>query len=161
MLLKTVLNRVHPVKGFVYDSVRWVLDEPEERLEVRVRPREGSRPYCSGCGVRRAVYDRLSERRFAFVPLWAISVYLLYTMRRVNCPACGIKVEMVPWSTGKRPMTRAYAVFLARWANRLSWQEVAEVFRTSWESVFRSAQWVVEYGLERPQSGGHHGNRRR
>ena len=25
-------------------------------------------------------------RRFAFVPLWAISVYLIYAMRRVDCP---------------------------------------------------------------------------
>ncbi len=148
MLLKTLLNRVHPVKGFVYEKVHLLTDEPEERLEVLVRPRHGSRPYCSGCGRRRPVYDHLDERRFAFVPLWAIPVYLLYTMRRVKCPTCGIKVEMVPWSTGKRPMTRAYAVFLARWASRLSWKEVAEIFRTSWESVFRSVQWVVEYGLE-------------
>ncbi len=148
MLLKTLLNRVHPVKGFVYEKVHLLTDEPEERLEVLVRPRQGSRPYCSGCGRRRPVYDHLDERRFAFVPLWAIPVYLLYTMRRVKCPTCGIKVEMVPWSTGKRPMTRAYAVFLARWASRLSWKEVAEIFRTSWESVFRSVQWVVEYGLK-------------
>lgn len=49
---------------------------------------------------------------------------------------------------GKRPMTRAQAVFLARWARRLSWREVALIFQTSWESVFRSVRWVVEYGLE-------------
>jgi transposase len=44
-------------------------------------------------------------------------------------------------------LTRAYAVFLARWARRLSWKEVASIFNTSWEAVYRSVTWVVEYGL--------------
>jgi len=38
--------------------------------------------------------------------------------------------------------------FLATWARRVSWQEVATIFRTSWEKVFRSAEWVVSWGLE-------------
>lgn len=144
MRLKTVLNRVHKVKGFVYEKVRFVGDE----IEVEVRPRKGSRPICSGCDRPGPGYDTLPSRRFAFVPLWAIGVFLIYAMRRVDCPTCGIKVERVPWGVGKRPMTRAQAVFLARWARRLSWREVALIFQTSWESVFRSVRWVVEYGLE-------------
>lgn len=68
-------------------------------------------------------------------------------MRRVDCQRCGVTVERVPWAIGKRPLTRAYAVFLARWARRLSWREVAEVFQASWESVYRSVKWVVDYGL--------------
>jgi len=142
--LKTVLNRVHNVKGFVYESVRFVGDV----IEVDIRPRRGSRPYCSGCGRRGSVYDHLGKRRFAFVPLWAISVQLIYSMRRVNCARCGVTVELVPWGTGKRPLTRAYAVFLARWARRLSWRDVSLIFKTSWENVYRSVAWVVEYGLE-------------
>ena len=81
MQLKTVLNRVHNVKGFVYESVRFV----EDVIEVDIRPRRGSRLYCSGCGRRASVYDHLGKRRFAFVPLWAIGVQLIYAMRRVNC----------------------------------------------------------------------------
>ena len=138
------LTRVHQVKGFVYEKVRFVGDE----IEVEVRPRKGTRPICSGCDWPRPGYDTLPSRRFAFVPLWAIGVFLIYAMRRVDCPTCGIKVERVPWGVGKRPMTRAQAVFLARWARRLSWREVASIFQTSWESVFRSVQWVVEYGLQ-------------
>lgn len=48
----------------------------------------------------------------------------------------------------KGHLTQAYAVFLARWARRLSWREVALVFRTTWDNVFRSVAWVVEYGLQ-------------
>jgi transposase len=90
----------------------------------------------------------LAARRFAFVPLWAIPVVLVYVMRRVNCRRCGVTVEMVPWGDGKRHLTRAYAVFLARWARRLSWKEVATIFQTSWEQVYRSVAWVVDYGLQ-------------
>jgi len=36
---------------------------------------------------------------------------------------------------------------LATWSKRLSWQESAKVFRTSWDSVYRSVKWVVDYGL--------------
>jgi len=149
MQLKTVLNRVHPVKGFVYGTVRFSDLGIGDVLEVKLRPRTGSRAWCSGCGRRGPTYDHLPERLFAFVPLWAIPVYLWYAMRRVDCPQCGVTVEMVPWAIGKRPLTRAYAVFLARWARRLSWREVAEVFQTSWESVYRSVKWVVDYGLQR------------
>jgi transposase len=142
--LKTVLNRVHPIKGFVYEKVGFA----DDAIEVQVRPRERSRAYCCGCGRRGPTYDHLPQRRFAFVPLWAIRVYLMYAMRRVDCPRCGVTVEMVPWVEGKHHLTRAYAVFLARWARRLSWREVALVFKTSWDSVCRSVAWVVEYGLQ-------------
>jgi len=57
-------------------------------------------------------------------------------MRRVDCRRWrAIPVEEVPWSDGKRSLTKAYMVFLARWARRLSWQETANAFRTSWDKV--------------------------
>ena len=115
-------------------------------LEVEVRPRAHSRARCSGCGRKAAGYDMLPARRFEFVPLWGIAVFLVYAMRRVACPRCGVKVETVPWAAGKHQLTDTYAWFLARWAGRLSWKEVAEVFQTSWEKVFRSVDMAVEWG---------------
>jgi transposase len=144
MQIKTVLNRVHEIKGFVYEQVRFVGD----RIEVEVRPRKGSQPICSGCDRRGPGYDTLLKRHFKFVPLWAIGVVLVYAMRRVDCPRCGVTVERVPWGDGKRHLTQAYAVFLARWARRLSWREVASIFKTSWDTVYRSVAWMVEYGLK-------------
>jgi hypothetical protein len=43
MRLKTVLNRVHKVKGFVYEKARFNADE----LEIAVRPHRRSRPTCA------------------------------------------------------------------------------------------------------------------
>jgi hypothetical protein len=41
---------------------------------------------------------------------------LLYAMRRVQCSDCGVKVESVPWATGKHTLTKAYMLSLAHWA---------------------------------------------
>ena len=58
-----------------------------------------------------------------------------------------VKVERMPWAEGKHTLTRSYMQFLATWARRLSWLEVARCFQTSWEHVFRSVSWMVEWGL--------------
>jgi transposase len=70
-------------------------------------------------------------------------------MRRVDCRRCSVVVvEEVPWGDGKRTLTKAYMLFLARWARRLSWKETAEAFRTSWDKVFDAVEHVVTWGLE-------------
>ncbi len=147
MLVKTILNRVHKFPSFVYDDVVLCGQGEELSLEVHVRPRAGSRPICSGCGRRGPGYDSLEPRVFSFVPLWAIPVLFIYAMRRVDCLTCGVLVERVPWAEGKSPLTRAHALFLADWARLLSWTDVAKRFRTSWQTVFRAVESVVEWGL--------------
>jgi transposase len=103
---------------------------------VAVRPRKGSAAVCSRGHLPAPAYGRLAERRFEFIPLWGFLVFLLYTMRRVDCSRCSVvAVEEVPWGGGKRRLTKAYMLFLARWARRLSWKETAEAFRTSWDKV--------------------------
>jgi transposase len=146
MQLKTILNRVQKFKSFVYGAVRLRESAGASLLEIDVEARANSRPICSVCGRPGPGYDRLAMRRFEFVPLWGIKVYLCYRPRRVACNRCGIHVEQMPWAMGKRPLTQAYGWFLARWAKRLSWKETAEVFHTSWESVFRSVEMAVEWG---------------
>jgi transposase len=148
MQVKTILNRLQKFKSFVYGAVRWLDGSAEPALEVEVLPRANSRPLCSVCKRAGPGYDRLPLRRFEFVPLWNMKVYLLYAPRRVNCPCCGVKVERMPWADGKSSMTTTYAWFLARWARRLSWKEVAEVFHTSWDSVFRAVEMAVAWGRE-------------
>ena len=76
-------------------------------------------------------------------------VVFVYRMRRVDCKRCGgVKVERVPWASGKHRACDAFRLFLSRWAKRLSWSETADAFQTSWDTVYRSVKWVVEYGLK-------------
>jgi transposase len=147
MELITILNRCHRFRGFVYQQAHFGADK--KSIEVAVRPRKGSTAVCSRCHLPAPGYDQLAERRFEFIPLWGFLVFLLYTRRRVNCRRCGIvAVEEVPWGDGKRTLTKAYMLFLARWARRLSWKETAEAFRTSWDKVFDAVEHVVTFGLE-------------
>ncbi len=125
-----------------------------ESIEVRVAAHARMQGRCSRCQRPSPGYDRLPERRWQFVPLWGIPVWFVYAPRRVSCGQHGVVVEHIPWSDGKRPLTIAMMGFLARWARRLSWRETAQLFHTSWESVFRSVEWFVEVGLKRRQVSG-------
>lgn len=147
MLLKSILNRVQLHHGFVYGAVHWNDHGKQPVLEIEIHARKRSRPVCSKCGQPGPGYDRLQQRRFEFVPLWGIAVFFLYALRRVACPRCGVKVERIPWAEGKNHLTTTYAWFLAKWAKRLSWKEVATAFTTSWDNVFRSVKMAVAWGL--------------
>lgn len=147
MQLQTILNRVEKNKSFLYRRVRFTEYTDSLELEVEIVPRANGRPICSGCGQKRPGYDRQPLRRFQFVPLWNIAVFFVYALRRVNCPECGVVVEQVPWCEGKQAHTRTYQWFLAQWARRLSWQEVARVFGTSWQSVYHAVRTAVFWGI--------------
>src|SRR5450631_4356850 len=44
-------------------------------------------------------------------------------------------------------------LFLAHWARKLSWQETAVSFRSTWDKVCQSVEYVVQWGLEHRQLG--------
>jgi hypothetical protein len=58
--LKTVLNRVHPLKGFVYADVRLVEGTRAPYIEATVQERRGAKASCGGCGKKGPCYDHLS-----------------------------------------------------------------------------------------------------
>jgi transposase len=142
----TILNHWHHHRGFVYQHARFGADN--KSIEVDVGPREGSTAVCSGCHRPAPGYDHLPERGFEFIPQWGFLVFLPYRMRRVDGRDCGVVIEEVPSSDGKHQLTRAYMLFLARWARKLSWKETAESFHTSWDKVCDAMESVVTWGLE-------------
>jgi transposase len=148
--LQTLLNYAHPLKSFVYVDIRLRSGKgvPRARIEARIAPRKNSRGRCCRCNRAGATYDHQPERRFDFVPLWGLLVFLLYAPRRVDCRRCGVHVEAMPWVMGKSSMTLVYMSFLATWARRLSWTETARIFASTWDNVRCAVEWVVEYGLE-------------
>ena len=149
--VKTILNRIQRFVGFIYSSIRLRGSGGSLRIEVKINAHRGIRGKCSSCMKPCPGYDVLEERRWLFVPLWGIIAHFFYTPRRVECPEHGVGVEHIPWSQGKRPVTTAMMGFLARWARRLSWRETARAFQTSWESVYHSVEWFVEWGLAHRQ----------
>jgi transposase len=147
LTVKTILNRVHPIKGFIYQDVRIRNALSTLLIEVYIRPHRQRKALCGKCHEPAPCYDHSKPRRFEFIPLWAITVVLIYAPRRVYCPVHGVTTEWLPWACGKRHMALVFMLFLAGWARRLSWKETAAVFGTSWQSVCRSVEYVVEWGL--------------
>jgi transposase len=146
------LNRIQRFAGFVYSDIQLRRRRGRaHRIEVTLQPHGGRRGRCSRCLRPAPGYDRLPERSWLFVPLWGLKVFFLYAARRVQCLEHGVVVEYIPWSDGKRPLTLAMMGFLARWARHLSWRQTARSFQTSWEAVYRSIQWFVEWGLAHRQ----------
>ncbi len=147
LTLKTLLNHVEKHKGFVYGKGQLIKSGDKAVIEVAVYPRKNSTAICAQCERPAPGYDVLVPRRFQYVPLWGMAVVLLYAMRRVNCPACGVKVEKVPWAQGKSPLTRSFSWFLCVWARRLPWDDVGVLFGTTWNRVYAAVQWAVDHGL--------------
>ncbi len=148
MLIKTLLNKVVRFKSFVYGAARIMLVAGADALVIDIVPRRNSLPVCPECNKRGKVYDRQPERLFEYLPVWTFKVFFRYAPRRVSCPRHGVKVEALPWGYGKEQTTISYQVYLARWAKRLSWKETADIFETSWDTVFRAVKFVVDYGLD-------------
>ena len=123
------------------------------KLEVLLRPHPRRKAICPGCQQPAPGYDTLPPRRWFYLNVLHFMVVLIYAPRRVNCPRCGVRVEWMKWSDGKSPYALPLMHALARWARRLSWKEVAAVFQVSWDAVYRSVQWLVEYGLEHRELG--------
>lgn len=146
--VKTLLNYVQPIPGFVYEHAELLVAGEDARIDVVIRAHEQIHPKCSECQQACPGYDELPGRCWRQVSLWTILCYFFYAPRRVNCPTHGIIVEYMPWNLGKRPLTVGMMAYLSMWARRMSWRETASTFKVSWESVFRSVEWTVNWGLK-------------
>ncbi len=154
MQLRNILNRIQKHKGFVYGKARWGPANQPPSIEVPIRAHRRSRGRCSVCERPGPGYDTLPQRRYEFIPLWGILLFFLYAPRRIHCPLCGIHVEKLPWAQGKETLCLSYQWFLARWAKKLSWTQVADSFGTTYEAVFRSVQMAVYWGLSHRELSG-------
>jgi transposase len=149
LTVKTLFRRVQDLAGYVVKNVRHDLDDPKPRIDIDLDLDTRHKRRCSCCGRPGRIHDTLAPRSWHFVPLWNIAVLLHYAPRRVVCPQTGKPtVEAMPWNRGKSPYAEAYMIFLARWARRISWKDVAETFTASWYAVRRSVEWVVHWGLQ-------------
>ena len=151
MLVKTIVRKTLGIKNHVVTRVEWADDGIRIHLDVRGRRRLP----CVRCGTLGRLRDRLKERQWKHVPLWGIPVTLVYASARVSCPACGkVRVEDIPWSHGKCPVSIGLIGLLSAWAKLLAWDVVARLFGVHWNTVAGAVRQAVAYGLEHRDLGG-------
>lgn len=121
----------------------------ENELRVELDAKKNRKLPCSICARRLHPKDRLKARRWRHVSLWGIAVFLCYRPRRVNCPEHGVKVEKIPWSVGKKPVSFPLITVVAFWARVLPWDQVARLCNVSWNTVRSAVDAAVSYGRQR------------
>lgn len=147
MLIQTILKKTLQYKGFSFGRAKFGKGRRgTPSIEVEIFPKKSNQPICSGCGKFSRVYDHLKERLIEHIPFWGFLVFFCYSMRRVDCTRCGVVVERVPWVNGKHHLSREYSWYLSGWCKRLSIQEAADAFRTTWHHVFCALEMAVEWG---------------
>jgi transposase len=101
-------------------------------------------PRCSGCGCRvRKGYDK-RPRSWRHLDLAGMRLTLRYTLRRVNCPRCGVRVEMVPWAVGDSWFTQDFEEHTAYLAQTTDKTTVVNTMRIAWPTVGDIAHRVVD-----------------
>src|SRR5579863_1125872 len=105
LTVTSLLKKVLPLKRFRYRSVHWVegvCAGGQGVIEVEVVARRGAKACCGRCRRPAPGYDRPEKVRcWQFISLWMIQVYFVYAPRRVDCERCGVRVEHLPWASGK------------------------------------------------------------
>ena len=146
MQLKTILNRVERHKSFVYGEPRWVDDALRLTIEVPIEPRANGRPDLLGLREAAARLRPLTPTAFRVRAAVADrrGVRLRPAARRLPTLRRGGRTGSLV--DGKSRLTTTYQWFLAGWAGRLSWKEVASVFHTTWEHVRDSVRHAVGLG---------------
>ena len=113
-----------------------------EGLVLDVRPSTRV-PRCGDCGrVVREIHDR-RQRAWRHLDLAGMKAFLRYTMRRVCCPKCSVRVEQVPWAESGSRFTKAFENQVAYLAQRCDKTTITRLMRVTWRTVGDIVQRVV------------------
>ena len=137
MRITTVLRALLGLKHARVTGFRFT----ETELVVGVAPAKRS-SFCSTCGKRGRRYDR-RERRWRHLDLCGLAVEMEYAIWRVDCRACGVTTEMVPWAAAGSGFTEVFEDAVAALAQRTDKTTVTRMMRVSWATVGRIIERVV------------------
>ena len=129
MRVSTAFNRLLQIPG------AWVTDVVigDRDVEVTLRPR--ARLLSCPCGMLcSAVYDR-RRRRWRHLDLGRCRLWLVYEIRRLECPDCGVRTKELPWARPGARHTRDFEDMVLWLAQRTDRTSVATLMRCGWETV--------------------------
>ena len=90
---------------------------------------------CSGCGQACEWYHDWEERWIRDLPILEAETHLLVQRFRVACPACGPKLEHLPWLAKYARLTGRLARSVARLCKVLAIKHVAKFYGLGWDAV--------------------------
>jgi transposase len=134
-LLSTILGMKHTrVEAVAFDEQGVVADvAPTTTL-----------PRCSGCFCRVDKGYDARQRCWRHLDLAGMRVVLRYKLRRVDCPRCGVRIELVPWAEPDSWFTRDFEEHTAYLAQTTDKTTVVSTMRVAWRTVGDIARRVVD-----------------
>ena len=119
----------------------------DNALVLRVRP-SWHKPRCGSCGCRAPGFDRKKARKWRWLPIGRIRVYLEYALRRVWCPRCMVRTEAVPWAEQGSWFTKDFEEMVAYMATVTDRTTVSKTLGVSWRAVGGIIERVVHKRLD-------------
>ncbi|MCP4599329.1 MAG: transposase family protein [Proteobacteria bacterium] len=117
-------------------------------LLIGVRP-SWKKPRCSKCGKIRPGYDHREDPvRWVHLSLGTVRIILEYAPRRVECPDCGVLVEMLPWARANSRFTKPFEEMTAYLAQITNKTEVSKMMGISWRTVGNIVARIVADRLD-------------
>jgi transposase len=125
-----------------------ILEEPD-RLVAQIEWIPGRTLICSNCSRRTTrIHARQVPREWRDLSVRDRPLVLRYAPVRVRCPACGPRVEYLPWAHKWQRITKPLAEVIARLSRQLSWKETAAHYGVDWKTVATVAERAVAWGLK-------------
>jgi transposase len=123
--------------------------EASGELVAEIERIEGRPLICGHCSRRtRRIHSHQPLRRWRDLRVRDQSLILVYSPFRVNCVACGPRVEHIPWAERWQRVTRSLSLAIARLSRELSWKKTALHYGVDWKTVAAAVKSVVKRGLE-------------
>ena len=125
----TLLGRFLSIPRLRVLSVEF--EEEDAIVEVGLR----GRSRCSGCGRKRARYDRLPPSRWRHLDFGERRLLLVMARWRVDCDRCGVVAEEVPWADRGSRFTRAFEDQVTWLVQRCDKTTTSTLMGISWRTV--------------------------
>jgi len=102
-------------------------------------------PICSGCfQTVEKVHDRKRDRDWRALDVCGVKLLLEYDLKRVNCPRCGVRAELVPWADPDSQFSYAFEQQTAYLAQKCDRTSVSTTMRIAWYTVGTIIERVVK-----------------
>lgn len=109
---------------------------------------------CSGCGRSCERYHDWEERWVRDLPILDAQTHVCVKRFRAACPACGPKLERLPWLARYARVTARLAESVARLCRNLAIKHVAEFYGLGWDAVKAIDKEWLEKTLGEPDLSG-------
>lgn len=127
---------------------------PTAQAWIELHAMPGHRMCCSGCGRFTDKVHDTEERWVRDLPVLDAQTHLLVQRRRVACPRCGPKVELLSWLEPYARVTTRLATAVALLCRTLTVKDTAAYLGLGWDAVKAIHKAHLERTLDPPDLDG-------